>query len=101
MNSDAHGAQSQGISLRQAAILAGTGLLAMAFLAPFAELYVFPKLIVRGDIEQTVLNIRANPMLFLGGAFANLVTCILDVIAAWALWVVLKPVDRSLSLLTA
>ena len=73
----------------------------MGFLTPFAEFFVFPKLVVRGDIEQTVLNIRSNATLFLAGAFANLTTYILDVVVAWALWVLLKPVDPSLSMLTA
>jgi hypothetical protein len=101
MSLAARAAESHAISLRGAAILAGAALLAMGFLTPFAEFFVFPKLIVRGDIEQTVLNIRSNPALFLAGAFANLTTYVLDVIVAWALWVLLTPVNRSLSLLTA
>ena len=93
--------QDQGITLRQAALIAGLGLLMMSFLAPFAEFFVYPKLVLRGNVEETVLNIRANSGLFWAGAFANLVTYILDVIVAWALWVLLVPVDRALSLLTA
>ena len=44
----------------EAALIAGLGLLMMTFLAPFAEFYVYPKLVLRGNIEQTVLNIQAN-----------------------------------------
>ncbi len=101
MSSADPGNQDPGIGLRRAALIAGLGLLMMTFLAPFAEFYVYPKLVLRGNIEQTVLNIRANGGLFLAGTFANLATYILDVVVAWALWVLLVPVNRSLSLLTA
>ena len=92
---------SADVSLRRAALVAGVALLAMGFLTPFAEFFVFPKLIVPGDIEETVLRIRAHPALFLAGAFANLTTFSLDVVVAWALFELLAPIDRSLSLLTA
>jgi hypothetical protein len=45
------------ISLRQAAIAAGFGLLIMAILGPFAEFFVRQSLIVPGDAATTVNNI--------------------------------------------
>lgn len=89
------------ISLRRAAIIAGLSILAMVICAPFAELYVFPKLIVRGNAAETTKNIFANEMLFRAGAFGYLVTFVCDLFAAWALYVLLKPVNQSLSQLTA
>ncbi len=91
----------QGLTLRQAALVAGFGLLIMVVAAPFAEFFVYAKLVVSGDIEKTVQNIQANGGLLVAGIFAFLITFILDVIVAWALYVLLAPVNRSLSLLTA
>ncbi len=98
MNSVMH---NQGIALRQAALVAGFSILIMAFAAPFAEFIVYPKLIIPGEIEETTQNIVANQGLFLAGMFAYLITFICDVLVAWALYVLLIPVNRSLSLLTA
>jgi len=91
----------QGISLRQAALIAGIGILIMAIATPFAELVVYPKLVIPGKIEETVQNISANQGFFLVGMFAYLITFVCDVLVAWALYVLLVPVNRSLSLLTA
>lgn len=89
------------MTLRQAALVAGFGLLIMVFAGPFAELFVFPKLVVPGDVEATVQNLEAGRALFLAGLFAYLVIFVCDVIVAWALYVLLAPVHRQLSLLTA
>jgi hypothetical protein len=88
-----------GLTLRQAALIAGFGYLLMP--VTIAEFFVFPKLLVPGDIEQTTLNIVAHGQLFGVAILCNLVTLILDVVIAWALYVLLVPVNRSLSLLTA
>ena len=91
----------QGITLRQAALIAGFGILIMAFAAPFAELFVYAKLVIPGNIEETARGIVANKGLFLAWIFAYLATFICDLLVAWALYVLLIPVNRSLSLLTA
>ncbi len=89
------------ISLRQAAIIAGIGLLLMAILAPFAEFFVRQSLIVPGDAATTAKNIMADEVLFRIAICIYLIVAILDVVVAWALYVFLKPVNKSLSLLTA
>lgn len=94
-------ASGQGISLRQAALIAGLGLLIITFTAPFAEFYVFPTLVIPGDIDRTAQNIMTNQVLYLAGLFAYLITYICDVVVAWALYVLLIPVNRSLALLSA
>src|SRR6185369_17898239 len=81
------------ISLRTSALIAGLGLLLMVLAAPFAELYVYPKLIVSGDAAETENNIMANKTLFTAMIFAYLITFICDVLVAWALYVLLKPVN--------
>jgi Domain of unknown function (DUF4386) len=88
-------------SLRTAAIIAGLSILIMAVAAPFAELYVFPKLIVRGNWEETTNNIFADESLFRTGTLGYLITFICDLLVTWALYILLKPVSASLSLLTA
>jgi hypothetical protein len=89
------------ISLRQAAIVAGIGLLLMAILAPFAEFSVRQSLIVPGNAAATANNIMANESLFRIAICIYLIVAILDVVVAWALYVFLKPVNKSLSLLAA
>ena len=88
-------------SLRMAALIAGIGLLIMVVAAPFAELFVFPKLVVPGNAAETTQNIIANQSLFTSAIFGYLITFICDLIVAWALYVLLKPVNEELSLLTA
>lgn len=90
-----------GISLRQGALTAGFGLLAMVAMAPFAELYVFPRLVVWSDADQTVRNITENRGLFLAGFFGYFITFLCDIVVAWGLWVLLRPVNAAVSLLAA
>jgi len=89
------------ISLRKAAIVAGFGLLIMSILAAFANFYVLPSLIVPGDAATTANNIMANELLFRIGICSFTIVIVLDVVVAWALYVLLKPVNKSLSLLAA
>jgi hypothetical protein len=89
------------ISLRKAAIVAGTAILVMAAAAIFATDVVLSRLIVPGDAAATTDNIRTSEILFRAGIFSWLVVLICDVLAAWGLYVFLKPVNRSLSLLMA
>lgn len=93
--------QTRTVSLRTSALIAGLGLLIMAIAAPFAELYVFPKLVVSGNAAETARNILANKILFTGAIFGYLIAFLCDLIVAWALYVLLKPVHENLSLLTA
>ncbi len=92
--------KTQGLSLKQAALVAGFGLLIVSITAPFAQFYVFPSLLVPGDAAQTVLNLMDNRGLFLTGIIAYLLNYTFDIVVAWALYILLVPVNRSLSLLT-
>ena len=89
------------IPLRKAALIAGIAILLMAVMAPFAELYVYPKLVVPGMAAKTFKNIAANKLLFSTALFSYVLTCICDIIAAWALYILFKPVHAALSLLNA
>ena len=96
-----HYVNGKSLSLRQAALIAGFGILVMAFCAPFANFYVFPRLIVDGDASATAENILQNRGLFLSGAFAYFITYLCDILVAWGLYVLLRPVSPAGSLLAA
>ena len=89
------------ISLRKAAIVAGFGLLIMTIAYILADFFVFQNLIVPGDATKTANNIMAKEMLFRTGICSFLIVIVCDVVVAWALYVFLKPVNKSLSLLAA
>ena len=89
------------ISQRQAALIAGFGLLIMTIFYVFADFFVFQKLIVPGDAATTAKNIIASEMLFRTGIGCILIVLICDVVVAWALYIFLKKVNKYLSLLTA
>jgi hypothetical protein len=88
-------------SLRKIALVAGLGLLIMALLAPFAVFGVLETLVVSGDPTATFINISTSEGLFRSGIAAFLIVIMLDVVVAWALYVLLRPVNRNVALLTA
>ncbi|MDB5014560.1 MAG: hypothetical protein JWQ25_2762 [Daejeonella sp.] len=89
------------ISLGNAALIAGIALAGTVVTAPFAELYVLPKLVVPYEAAITVKNIRAHEALFTAAIFAYLFTFTCDIVLAWALYILLKPVNKQLAQLTA
>lgn len=86
-----------GISIGTAALI--TGLTLFVPTAPYAEFYVFKKLIISNDAAQTAQNLLDNPKLFLSGIFAIFFTYLKDILLAWTLYIFLRPVNTSLSLL--
>ncbi|AKB85466.1 DUF4386 domain-containing protein [Methanococcoides methylutens] len=89
------------LSQPKAAIVAGLGLLGMTIFAIVAHYLILPDLIVPGDTATTANNIIAGEFLFRVAICSYLIVIILDVLVAWALYILLKPVDSALSLLTA
>ncbi len=87
--------------LGKAAFIAGLAILVSAIAAPFAEFFIYPMLVIPGKAEETTKNLMANAPLFRTGIFCYIVTFTCDVVIAWALYVLLKPVNANLSLLTA
>ncbi len=96
-----HPASSEDGSPRKIALVAGLGLLIMALLAPFAVFGVLDTLVVTDDPTATFNNISSSEGLFRSGIAAFLVVIMLDVVVAWALYVLLRPVNRTVALLTA
>ena len=90
----------EGLTVRQAALLAGFGYL-LTTPVFFIEFFINPELIVRGQIAQTVANIGSHHGLFLATVFGYLTNFIGDIIAALGLFILLAPVNRGISLLAA
>ena len=86
-----------GLSLRQAALVAGLAYLLNP--VTFAELYAMPRLEVSGDAVQTVANLTAHPHLFAAALLSYLGSALGDVILGWSLYALLAPVNRAIALL--
>jgi len=89
------------ISLREAAIIAGFGYLIIFIMGIYANFFILGSLIVPEDAVTTANNILTNNGQFRIGILSFAIMVIFDVVVAWALYVFLKPVNKSLSLLTA
>ncbi len=88
-------------SQRKAARVAGFTYLFAMLTATFAEFYVRAHLIVYGNAAETARNIMAHERLFRLSIASNLITYAADVVLLVAIYVILKPVNRSLALLAA
>lgn len=86
---------------RQAAIVAGSGLLTMTAFWLFADWLIFQSLVVPGDATATVNNIVSSEVRFRTGIFGILVVLVCDVVVAWALYAFLAHVNKGLALLAA
>ncbi len=102
MNSIKDSSTITDISLRQAARTAGISYLLIFIVTTLADLLIGGTAsVVLGDVTTTVDNIVGNETLFRLGVAGWIVVMLIDVIVAWALYVFLKPVNRSLALLAA
>jgi hypothetical protein len=81
------------------AAVAGIGLLVMTVLAGFGNFVVVEGLIVDGDAAATQANIAGSERMFHLGVLALYTVALLDVIVAWALYILFSPTDPRLSLL--
>ncbi len=89
------------MSLRQAAIVTGAAILVMGIAAVFATDLTIGSLFVKNNASATVNNIRDSEMLFRTGILSWLIVLICDVLAAWGLYIFLKPVNKDVSLIMA
>ena len=89
-------------SIQRNARLAGVLYLIITIAAIVAHMYVPTTLIVPGDATATVDNISNSEMLFrFGGIGSELIVLLSEVILAVLLYVLLKPVNKTLSLVAA
>jgi hypothetical protein len=87
-------------SLKKISKFAGFGYLIIFITGIFANFFVLESLIVSGDAATTANNIIGNDFLFRIGIFSFIIMVVFDVVLAWALYVLLKPVNKNLSLLS-
>jgi hypothetical protein len=69
--------------------------------SPYAEFLVYGKLVDPGNAAVIFKNITDHETLFISGILSYLFNFICDIVVAWALYGLLKPVNESLSLLAA
>ncbi|TYP70545.1 DUF4386 domain-containing protein [Paenibacillus methanolicus] len=86
---------------RMLALTAGVALLAMAAAAAFAYGYAHGRLLAEGDGAATLHNLQAHSWLLRAELFGWLIILVCDIVAAWALYLFLKPVHPGLALLGA
>jgi hypothetical protein len=91
---------ARSMTLRQAALTAGFCLLAMLAAAPFAELVAYPQ-VLGSTPDETLANVNENGFLFSLMIVAYFATFCLDIVVAWALFVLLRPAGPHLSALAA
>ena len=88
-------------TIRKASITAGAALLVMSALAGFGYQVAINGLVSDGNAAKTATNIMSHQALFGFGILSLFLVVALDVIVAWALYRVFKPVSERLSLLAA
>ncbi|MEZ5376744.1 MAG: DUF4386 domain-containing protein [Acidimicrobiales bacterium] len=86
---------------RRAAIVAGVGYVALFVLGIFANFVVREGLVVADDPTATATNITESLGLFRIGLFSFLAVFLIDVVVAWALYVLFRSQHRDLSLVSA
>jgi hypothetical protein len=88
-------------SVRSSSINAGAGLLLMSALAGFGDLVALEGLVTQGNAAQTAEDIMASEGMFRLGIASLFLAVILDVVVAWALFGVFRPVNAGISMLAA
>lgn len=90
-----------GDSIQTYARITGILILVSLIFGGFGEGYAPAHLIVPNDAAATASNIMSSPLLFRGGFAAYLVEAVCDVALAVLFYVLLRPVNRNLALLSA
>jgi hypothetical protein len=88
-------------SIKNTARLAGFLVLLIAILSPFSILYLPSTLMVPGNAATTASNVMASEGLFRLGIFVDSVVVLLEIVVIAMLYVLLRPVNRTLALVAA
>ena len=89
------------ISQQKAAIVIGIAIIISYFLAFFVDDFLLPNFIRPGDTAALARDIKANEMLFGIAVIGYLCILTCDAAVALGLYVIFKPVNKNLALLTA
>ena len=88
-------------SIQKTARIAGLLTLMIVVFAPFSVLYVPSILIVPGDAATTANNIMASEGLFRLSIVSDSIVFLIEIVLTVLLYVLLKPVSKTLSLVAA
>ncbi len=88
-------------SIQMTARIAAILTLLIVVLAPFSMLYIPTTLIVAGDAATTASNINASEGLFRVGMVSDSIVFLIEIVLTVLLYVLLKPVNKTLSLAAA
>lgn len=88
-------------SLSRLSKITGVGYLIIFLTGFFANFFVVEGLIVPDNASVTFTNIAENNQLFRIGILSFFIMVIIDLFLAWTLYLLFKPVNKELSLLTA
>lgn len=91
--------KTEKISQRKAAIIVGITMFIMTICAAFAFGVIHNSLIIKDDATATMNNILESISFFRIEIFCWLIILLCDITISWALYIYLKQVDNSLSLL--
>jgi len=92
---------SQSIPHPKAARVAGLAIILMTLAAVAANDLTINRLVVAENAAETMKNITSSELLFRTGIFSWFIVLICDLLAAWGLYIFLRPVHHNLSLLMA
>ena len=88
-------------SINKTARIAGILTLLIVVLAPFSMIYVPTTLVVPGDAAATANHIMASEGLFRLGMAGDSIVFLIEIVLTVLLYVLLKPVSKTLSLVAA
>ena len=91
----------EGVTVSRYARIAGIAMLLSIVFGFLGELYLPGKIVVRQDAAATAANIVGNPTLFRLTFAAYLVEGICDIVLCVVFYILLRPVNRNLALLSA
>ena len=89
------------LSTRNAGMVVGIAFIISVIIVSIVDDILLPNFVVPGDTGALARDIEANGNLFVFAMFGYLIVLALDSIIGLALYVVLKPANRRLALLTA
>ena len=92
---------SPSVSIRQAALIAGFGYLAIFIVTTLANSFALEQVLVTGDAAATSSNIMASGSLFRFGIAGWIVVLMCDTLVAWSLYLFFRPIHSGLALLAA
>lgn len=80
--------------------IAGIGYIIIFITGIFSNFFVLESLVIPDNATTTANNIMANETLYRTGLLSFIIMVVFDVFLAWALYIILIPVNKNLSLLS-